>query len=56
MECLILGKKEISEEECLNICRESHKIKNGKELPKKIKRVVGWKMICKTCRYHQEIV
>ena len=54
MECLILGKKEISEEECLQIRCEAYKDKNSKELPKKVKRIIGWKGICKTCAYHKE--
>lgn len=52
MECLILGKEEITEEECACIIAESYKEKNGKELPKKIKRIIGWKGICKECKYY----
>ena len=54
MECLILGKAEITEEECVCITAESYKDKNGKELPKKVKRIVGWKGICKLCENHKE--
>jgi hypothetical protein len=54
MECLILSKEEITQEECSIICKEANKDKNGKELPKKIKRIVGWKGICKLCPYHQK--
>lgn len=52
--CLILENKEIDEEECNCIINESYKDKNGKELPKKIKRIVGWKYICKTCSNHKK--
>jgi hypothetical protein len=54
MECLILSKEEITQEECSLICQEANKEKNGKELPKKIKRIIGWKGICKLCPYHQK--
>ncbi|MEG0805946.1 MAG: hypothetical protein RR364_04980 [Lachnospiraceae bacterium] len=53
MECLILGNEQITEEECRCIIQESYKEKNGKELQKKIKRIVGWKGICKVCKYHR---
>ena len=52
MKCLIF-KGEISEEECTCIIEESYKVKNGKELPKKIKRIIGWKLICKQCPNHK---
>lgn len=52
MECPILGKAEIDEEECLQIRKEAYKDKNGKELPKKVKRIIGWKGICKACNCH----
>ncbi|MBQ1682341.1 MAG: hypothetical protein II067_09060 [Agathobacter sp.] len=52
MECPILDRAEITMEECCEICAESYKDKNGKELPKKIKRIIGWKGICKSCKYH----
>ncbi|MGO5053202.1 hypothetical protein ACTQ6A_11925 [Lachnospiraceae bacterium LCP25S3_G4] len=48
MNCLILN-EEITEEECYHIIRESEKVKNGRELPKKVKRIIGWKLICKAC-------
>jgi len=54
MECPILDRAEIAEEECLCIREEAYKEKNRKELPKKIKRIVGWKGICKACRYHEK--
>lgn len=48
MKCYIL-EQEIDQEECNLICQEADKPKNGKELPKKVKRIVGWKVICKSC-------
>lgn len=52
MRCLIV-RDEITEEECICVQAESYKDKNGKELPKKFKRIVGWNMICKSCKYHK---
>jgi len=54
MECPILDRTEIDKEECFAICAEAYKDKNGKELPKKVKRIIGWKGICKSCKYHQK--
>ena len=54
MQCPILDRAEIEKEECLAICTEANKEKNGKKLPKKIKRIIGWKGICKACKYHIE--
>lgn len=54
MECVILNKAEITPEECSCVIEESYKEKNGKELPKKIKRIVGWKGICKACKNHKK--
>ena len=51
MRCLIL-QDELTEEECQCIQQECYKDKNGKELPKKVKRIVGWGMICKACSHH----
>ena len=45
---------EISEEECTCIQAECYKKKNGRELPKKIKRIIGWNVICKNCEFHKE--
>lgn len=53
MKCLILSNNEISEEECGCVIKESYKVKNGKELPKKVKRIVGWKSICRSCSNHK---
>lgn len=53
MKCLII-QEEITEEECLCIQAECYKDKNGKELPKKVKRILGWNMICKSCQYHKK--
>ena len=53
MECLILRKEEIDEEECACITREAYLPKNTKDLPNKIKRIVGWQGICKGCKYHK---
>ena len=52
VKCLILSNEQIEEEECLCIRKEAYKDKNGKELPKKVKRIIGWKGICKTCTNH----
>lgn len=52
--CLILENQEISEEECNCVINESYKEKNGKELPKRMKRIIGWKYICKTCVNHKK--
>lgn len=53
MKCLILSNNEIPDEECQCIIKESYKVKNGKELPKRVKRIVGWKSICKSCSNHK---
>lgn len=53
MKCLII-QEEMSEEECQCVQAECYKDKNGKELPKKVKRILGWNMICKSCQYHQK--
>lgn len=53
MKCLILCNQEIDEEECDCIIKESYKEKNGRELPKKVKRIVGWKSICRSCSNHK---
>lgn len=54
MMCLI-SKEEVSVQECACIIQESYKEKNGKELPKKIKRIIGWKLICKQCPNHKNV-
>lgn len=51
MKCYITG-EEIIEEECNQIQQECYKKKNDKDIPKKIKRVVGWNAICKSCDNH----
>lgn len=51
MECRILG-KEITDEECANTIIEAYKDKNGRELEKRVKRIIGWKLICKSCKNH----
>lgn len=53
MECLILRNEEITPEECKCVIAESYSDRNGKELPKKIKRISGWRYICKTCKNHE---
>lgn len=53
-ECLILHET-IDEEECRSICTEA--VKDGKTkvmIPKKVKRIIGWKGICKSCRHHKK--
>lgn len=55
MKCIILS-EEITSEECSQICEQSYLNKNGKELPKKVKRVIGWKLICKSCPKHKYIL
>ncbi|BCN29399.1 hypothetical protein [Anaeromicropila herbilytica] len=55
MKCLILQNQEITEEECKTIIGETYKDKNGRELPKKVKRIIGWKGICKSCRNHKTL-
>lgn len=52
IKCLIHGKL-ITEEECELVIKESYREKNGRELPKKVKRIIGWKSICKACKNHQ---
>lgn len=52
MKCIML-QEEISKEECCAIIEECYKKKNGKELPKKVKRVSGWNIICKSCKFHK---
>ena len=51
MKCLIIH-DEISEEECTCIQAECYKKKNGRELPKKIKRIIGWIEKCLLEEYH----
>lgn len=53
MKCLIVH-DEITQEECQCIQAECYKEKNGKELPKKVKRILGWNMICKSCQFHEK--
>lgn len=52
MRCLIVN-EEIEEDECLYVQEECYKKRSGKELPKKFKRIVGWNIICKNCKYHK---
>lgn len=52
MRCLIVN-DQITEEECQCVQAECYKKKNGKELPKKFKRIVGWNIICKNCDRHK---
>lgn len=52
MRCLIFRNEEITEEECLCIRQESYKEKCSKDLPKKVKRIIGWQGICKSCSNH----
>lgn len=53
MKCFIVN-EEITEEECQCIQEECYKKKNGKELPKKVKRVIGWSAICMSCNNHKK--
>lgn len=52
-DCPII-REEIDQQECEGIRAEA--VKEGKggqaAVPKKYKRIVGWKAICKTCKYH----
>lgn len=52
MNCMII-EGEITDEECLLITKESYLAKNSKKLPNKCKRIIGWKGICKGCKYHK---
>lgn len=54
MKCLILSNDEITEEECSCVVAEAYKEKNSKNLPKKVKRIIGWKGICKNCKNHKK--
>ncbi len=55
VKCLVLDEL-ITQEECHIVTLESYKDKNGKELPKKFKRIIMWKAICKQCKYHKKPV
>jgi hypothetical protein len=48
----ILFHAEISEEECKNAVAESYKDKP--KIPKKFKRIISWKFICKECPNHKK--
>ncbi len=54
-DCPII-RENIEEEECACIRREA--VKEGKggqaAVPKKYKRIVGWKAICRACKHHAE--
>lgn len=52
MRCLIIN-EDITDEACAGIQAECYKKKNGKELPKKFKRIIGWNVICKNCEFHK---
>jgi len=52
MRCLIVN-DELTEEECLCIQEQCYKKKNDKDLPKRVKRVIGWNAICKSCKEHK---
>ena len=54
MNCMILH-EEIEEEECASVQAECYAKRPGKELAKKFKRVIGWNIICKNCKYHQTV-
>lgn len=47
--------EEIEEEECASVQAECYAKRPGKELAKKFKRVIGWNIICKNCKYHQTV-
>ncbi len=51
LKCLIVDDF-ITPEECATVTLEAYKDKNGKELPKKFKRIICWKGICKECKHH----
>ncbi|MBO5197159.1 MAG: hypothetical protein J6B85_01370 [Lachnospiraceae bacterium] len=55
VQCPII-REEIDEAECA--CIQSEAVKDGKggqaAVAKKYKRIVGWKAICKTCKYHNK--
>lgn len=51
MKCLIVN-DELNEEECQHVQQQCYKKKNDKDLPKRVKRIVGWNAICKSCKYH----
>ncbi|MFA9376609.1 MAG: hypothetical protein ACERKZ_07630 [Lachnotalea sp.] len=48
--CMLFN-EEIEEEECKNAITESYKAKP--RVPKKFKRVISWKFICKECPKHK---
>ncbi|PXV95840.1 hypothetical protein C8E03_101471 [Lachnotalea glycerini] len=50
LKCFVLN-QEISEEECKNTIEQSYQ--NKPIIPKKFKRIVGWKYICKECPNHK---
>ena len=53
LDCPII-RENIEEEECA--CIRGEAVKEGKggqaAVPKKYKRIVGWKAICRTCRHN----
>ena len=53
MKCFILN-EEITAKECACIQAQCYKKKSDKELPKKVKRVVGWSAICLACKNHNK--
>lgn len=54
MRCLIFRNEEVTEDECLCIRQEAYKDKCSKDLPKKVKRIIGWQGICKSCSNHKK--
>lgn len=48
----ILFQEDISDEECKNATAESYKEKS--QVPKKFKRIIGWKFACKQCPNHKK--
>lgn len=53
MRCLIVN-EDLTEEECACIQAECYKKKNDRDIPKKVKRVIGWNAICTSCDYHKK--
>jgi hypothetical protein len=51
VKCIIF-QEEMDEEECKMAITESYKEKP--QVPKKFKRVIGWKIICKQCPNHKK--
>ena len=50
-------RKEISDEDCTAVTEQSYLSDKTKKalMPTKFKRILGWKTICKECKFHKSV-